>query len=239
MGATASCNGEPEPEIEELQCSSSGCVHPYLFPMYVVKVRDFLQMVGPPEPHHILQEKGLLHEWQPGMFVIFVSHQWLGFKHPDPTGAQLAVLRCALQGLMDETLKVEADITSRGSGKRLSSQVLQKVAKGYLFLDWFAIPQITPRMFGVNEIADLEATRSDAALAVQSIPAYVEGCDLLLTFNGRAFSTKRFTRHKTNGIMLDALARSCSLVLGEHLFPENYLLYWEDSYFFKEYLELF
>lgn len=187
MGATASCNGEPEPEIEELQCSSSGCVHPYLFPMYVVKVQDFLQMVGPPEPHHILQEKGLLHEWQPGMFVIFVSHQWLGFKHPDPTGAQLAVLRCALQGLMDGTLKVEADVTSRDSGKRLSSQVLQEVAKGYLFLDWFAIPQITTRMFGVNEISDLEATRSDAALAVQSIPAYVEGCDLLLTFNGRAF----------------------------------------------------
>ena len=42
----------------------------YLFPMYVVKVSDFLQMRGVPEPHHVLKQKGLLHEWQPGMFVI-------------------------------------------------------------------------------------------------------------------------------------------------------------------------
>ena len=41
----------------------------YLFPMYVVKVSDFLQMRGVPEPHHVLKRKGLLHEWQPGMFV--------------------------------------------------------------------------------------------------------------------------------------------------------------------------
>ncbi|OLQ01827.1 hypothetical protein AK812_SmicGene15401 [Symbiodinium microadriaticum] len=45
---------------------------------------------------------------------------------------------------------------------------------GYLFYDWFAIPQITARQPGVNE----ETTKSDAALAVQSIPAYVEACDL-------------------------------------------------------------
>lgn len=36
--------------------------------------------------------------------------------------------------------------------------------------DWFAIPQITARVGGVNE--DLQ--RSDAAKAVQSIPGYVE-----------------------------------------------------------------
>lgn len=31
-----------------------------------LQVSDFVQMTGPPEPHHILREKGLLHEWQPG-----------------------------------------------------------------------------------------------------------------------------------------------------------------------------
>ena len=45
----------------------------------------------------------------------------------------------------------------------------------------FAIPQITARKGGVNE----DTTRSDAALAVQSIPAYVEACDLFL---GLAFN---------------------------------------------------
>ncbi len=46
----------------------------------------------------------------------------------------------------------------------------QSAIDGYIFLDWFAIPQITARAEGVNE----ENTRSDAALAVQSIPFYVE-----------------------------------------------------------------
>ena len=43
--------------------------------------------------------------------------------------------------------------------------------RGYwITQDWFAIPQITVRKDGVNE----ESVKSDAALAVQSIPAYVE-----------------------------------------------------------------
>ena len=41
------------------------------------------------------------------MFVIFVSHQWLGVSHPDPEGQQLSVLRKALRSLLDNTLTVE------------------------------------------------------------------------------------------------------------------------------------
>ena len=52
----------------------------------------------------------------------------------------------------------------------------QQVLSGYIFLDWFAIPQITARAEGVNE----ESTRSDAALAVQSIPFYVETSNIFL-----------------------------------------------------------
>lgn len=46
----------------------------------------------------------------------------------------------------------------------------------------FAIPQITARTDGINE----DTARSEAALAVQSIPAYVEACDLLLGHTFRA-----------------------------------------------------
>ena len=44
------------------------------------------------------------------------------------------------------------------------------LALAVLSKDWFAIPQITARVAGVNE--DLQ--RHDAAKAVQSIPGYVE-----------------------------------------------------------------
>ena len=65
------------------------------------------------------------------------------------------------------------DIVTRSIGARGLVVGHDQVADGYLFLDWFAIPQITARTDGVNE----DAARSDAALAVQSIPAYVEACD--------------------------------------------------------------
>ncbi|CAJ1389356.1 unnamed protein product [Effrenium voratum] len=137
-----------------------------------LEVSDFLQMEGPPEAHHVLKEKGLLHEWQPGMLSVFISHQWLGNKFPDPSGHQLAVLRKVLRRFIDRSLKVEQDMTRIMSKENPTSY--EQIQHGYLFLDWFAIPQITARTDGVNE----DATRSDAALAVQSIPAYVEACDL-------------------------------------------------------------
>eukprot|EP00435_Cladocopium_sp_Y103_P002024 s1300_g1.t1 len=166
MGS-ALCSGEKPP------------VHVCRFPMYVMKVSDFLEMEGPPEPHDILVEKNVLHIREPGMFVLFVSHQWLGSEHPDPTGQQLSVLRCALRRMLSGRLSVEEDLTSmtpdarlaHGSIKKISPEQVQQIGNGYLFLDWFAIPQITARKHGVNE----EETRSDAARAVQSIPAYVEG----------------------------------------------------------------
>ena len=75
-------NNEPS-FCEEVDGSGYGG---WLFPMYLVKIRDFLEMEGVPEPHHVLKQKGLLHAWQPGMFSIFISHQWLGKEHPDPKG---------------------------------------------------------------------------------------------------------------------------------------------------------
>ncbi|CAJ1372282.1 unnamed protein product [Effrenium voratum] len=157
--------------------------HVRSFPMYLVKVRDFLQMDGPALPHGILRERGLLHQWCPGMFTIFVSHQWLGTAHPDPSGQQLAILRTALGRMIEGSLQVQQDLTSStpayrlvGPAHSLTSQTRQQIADGFLFLDWFAIPQITARLPGMNE----DATKSEAAQAVQSIPAYVEAADLFI-----------------------------------------------------------
>eukprot|EP00435_Cladocopium_sp_Y103_P059907 s1461_g21.t1 len=153
-------------------------VHQCLFPMYVVKVSDFLEMEGAPEPHHVLLQKGLLHQWKPGMRVIFVSHQWLGGVHPDPEGRHAAVLRSTLQGVLDGSLQVELDVAYDVDidFAFFVEYTRQQVLSGYIFLDWFAIPQITARAEGVNE----ESTKSDAALAVQSIPFYVETSNIFL-----------------------------------------------------------
>lgn len=149
------------------------------FPMYVVKVSDFVQMSGTPEAHGALLARGILHTWTPGMFVAFVSHQWLGFAHPDPMGCHTSMLRDTLLAAIDGTLAIESDIVTQNRGgatRSFSAETRQQLAEGYLFLDWFAIPQITARMPGVNE----EVCKSEAAKAVQSIPAYVEAADLFI-----------------------------------------------------------
>ena len=137
---------------------------------------DFLEMHGPPEPHSTLKEKGLLHQWFEDMFVIFISHQWLSSAHPDPQGEQVRVLQRALRSMIDGSLHVAEDLVSMSADMNLSSNMRQHIASGFIFFDWFAIPQITARQSGVNE----EAIKSDAALAVQSIPAYVELSNLFL-----------------------------------------------------------
>ena len=73
-------------------------------------------------------------------------------------------------------LQVHESLIARSDDKSLSPQTRQCIADGFIFFDWFAIPQITARKHGVNE----ETTKSDAALAVQSIPAYVELSNLFI-----------------------------------------------------------
>ena len=95
-------------------------------------------MDGVPEPHDRMLRDNLLHKWQPGMFVTFISHQWLGSSHPDPQGQQCAVLRAALQGMIDGTLKVEADPVTIMNRKiaPFSAGAREQVANGYIFFDW-------------------------------------------------------------------------------------------------------
>lgn len=137
--------------------------------MYLVKVSDFLKMDGVPPSHEQLQSRGLLHEWSENMFVTFISHQWCGSKHADPNGLQTSVLRRGLRGLINGTVELEQNIvgTIYALAPDWSSATREQLANGYLFLDWFAIPEIG----GCNE---------SGHLAVQSIPFYVEVCNLFI-----------------------------------------------------------
>ena len=116
-------------------CSMQSTVHEYRFPLWAVRVSDFLRMSGPPEPHDVLQERGMLHEWYPGMFVIFVSHQWLSALHPDPQGQQVKVLQDALHGIIDGSLRIHEDLLTWGDERSLSAKTRRHIAEGFLFFD--------------------------------------------------------------------------------------------------------
>lgn len=75
-------------------------------------------MPGPPPPFEVLSYRNMLTEWQPGFFVIFVSHQWLGRDHPDEEGHVCHCLRMALQNIMTESLVVDYDPLAKSLGFR-------------------------------------------------------------------------------------------------------------------------
>lgn len=136
--------------------------------MWVVPVRDVLAMTEI-RPHEELTQKVL---WTPGndsktgnhMEIIFVSHQWLGLRHPDPTFAQFAVLQETLQNLINsEALVIMCFYTARAFNKwfpELTRKRAKQLVDAYVWYDYFSIPQA--------------ASKEDFAAAVDAIPSFVE-----------------------------------------------------------------
>ena len=85
------------------------------YPMYVVTVETLLELTRF-EPHQLLMRQGKLLRVESGMEVIFVSHQWCSYQHPDdPKHHQLKCLQAVLQRLKNGELDVENDAVQQVS----------------------------------------------------------------------------------------------------------------------------
>ena len=72
------------------------------FPMYTVALEDALKMTAV-EPHEMLKEKALLVEFEKTLGkAVFLSHQWAGKNHPDPTFAQFSVFQDAMRNILSD-----------------------------------------------------------------------------------------------------------------------------------------
>lgn len=133
--------------------------------MWLVKIEDFMMMRGPPPPFEVLTHRDLLVDWRPGLFVIFVSHEWLGRDHPDEEGHVCHCLRMALANIMTESLIVDYDCLAKSLGFSyiLQKSVVEQMKTGYLWMDWMCLPQ--------------DHTNSSLE---QMIPAYVERCPVFV-----------------------------------------------------------
>jgi len=152
------------------------------YPMYVISIERLLAMESV-EPHQVLRSRGMLVEYTPDLgSAIFVSHQWAGFHHPDPTAAQFSVLQSALRNLMNDKAKVELDVlaTINGGVKKYTEKEVAALLKSYVWYDYFGVPQM-PKSTSAEATADhrAEALKADPQLgrdmcaAVNSLPAYV------------------------------------------------------------------
>jgi len=163
-----------------------------LFPMYVLPVMDFLGMTHA-EPHQVLMVGGVVHECRPhdSQVVAFVSHQWCGERHADPSFAQLHILQGMFQRAAEGTLQIETDLFSAALYRTkvtVRKKFLRTAMDWVLWLDYFSVPQ-------PDGPGDPQHLRRDLHRAVSSLPSYVEASDVFLVL-------APFVRHEA-GQMLD------------------------------------
>jgi len=163
-----------------VKCAPSS---PSSFPTYCLHIDDF-QTLGHMQAH----EDVLCQLIVPtdDMIMHFISHEWLGFTHPDPDRIQLAcmqgIFRRIAEGEANELFD-EQQLAAFLSGASVGTSAPMRVFEGQLvprmaisreelpthihsgcvWLDYHSIPQ--------------DPGKSDFMNAVNSIPFYVERCD--------------------------------------------------------------
>lgn len=114
-------------------------------------------------------------------FTIFVSHEWLSREHPDPHGIQVRTLCSLLRNLRDGTIeKVCMDTIHRLTYKENFTTKTREwkhiLSNAYLWFDFWSQPQPS---FEIEETPSRRQAEVELSRALESIPAYVERCDIM------------------------------------------------------------
>ena len=137
--------------------------------------------------HQKLKRLGLLVNWRDirsDSEVVFVSHEWLSWAHPDPKGEHMKILCRVLRRLKEGKVDTEMDpfhtIFYKHKFKTKAKDWMEMMNRTYIWFDWFSMPQP-----GAERVADIgekkmDVLRADGSRAIRSIPAYVERSDFIL-----------------------------------------------------------
>ncbi|CAE6956283.1 mask-1 [Symbiodinium sp. CCMP2592] len=151
---------------------------PMQFPMYTLPVERLLEM-GEIEPHEVLKERGLLVDFEESMGkAAFVSHQWVGQKHPDPEFKQLRVLQDALKHILSKMRYICLDFFTEllvFGAKPLDTEEI-RVQPLFIWYDYFSCPQLDLQIIGSLDGRLRNAQGSELVQAIYSIPAYISRC---------------------------------------------------------------
>ena len=102
--------------VEDVRKSSSLVVehsktNKSAYPCYALPIKTLLELETW-QPHQDLLKQGLLcnvDELDGEANVIFLSHQWTSFMHPDPKNAQLHALQTLLKNLLSGSMSVRSN----------------------------------------------------------------------------------------------------------------------------------
>mmetsp|Transcript_44755 Transcript_44755/g.104273 ORF Transcript_44755/g.104273 Transcript_44755/m.104273 type:complete len:619 (-) Transcript_44755:323-2179(-) len=134
-----------------------------LFPMFVVPLQILLRMTKV-ESHEELKVRGEVRVLDKTMGqTIFVSHQWVSFKHPDPDAKQFRVLQKNLEQLILGEIQINLPpVVELYQGRvKCPKATFFRDQPLNVWYDYFSIPQ------GMGTKAT-----ADRALAIESIPSY-------------------------------------------------------------------
>ena len=119
------------------------------FPMFVMPIHKFLGLTEL-LPHQELRRMEMLVERDASMeTVIFVSHQWTSFVHPDHTGRQLHALQRMFERMLTgEVPEVDAPIVDRLAFKdkvKVAPREWKSMLRNtYIWVDFAGVPQEDP-----------------------------------------------------------------------------------------------
>jgi len=184
-----------------------------MYPMYVLRVSRLIEMYergegdehSPPimEVHQSLLQKDLLvkrRELPASAKVIFVSHEWLGWDHPDPSGVQLRTLvKVLLRLLKGEIKRVDIDgfhsVVYKHSFQTKCSEWKDILSDAYVWVDWMSMPQAAVEDENENTKKYLKA-KQDGGRAIRSIPGYVELSSFMLVLCPEGVHADRMDAYK-------------------------------------------
>ena len=116
------------------------------FPMFVIPIHKLLGL-SELLTHQELRRKNLLVERNASMeTVIFVSHQWTSFDHPDHTGRQLRTLQRMFERMIrGKVPEVDAPFTDKaylkGNVKIAPREWNGILRNAYIWIDFAGVPQ--------------------------------------------------------------------------------------------------
>ena len=134
------------------------------FPMFTLPSSAFMKM-SRVQPHEDLMEAGDLCIFHESLGrAMFVSHQWVTSKHPDPNFEQLQVLQETLKNMLSGAYPVSLPPAIEIFWGRVKCPTAADFkSEVYLWYDYFSIPQH-------------ESERVHREHAIQSIPSYISKC---------------------------------------------------------------
>lgn len=126
------------------------------YPMYVISVKDFIERYSGTgrqlERQQVLREAGIAKKWNGSGEVLFVSHEWTDFAHPDHSGIQLKELVIFLERLSSGKIaKVESSWEEQINFRRKTiveaAEWKERMATAWIWLDFVSVPQLSVETF--------------------------------------------------------------------------------------------